>query len=195
MKLIRQLAATFCFLFAFNASALALPSSKGESAPLKPTHERNCFGHKSLTMRIVINAPADLVWDAIRENRLSDPDVQYSKSTPLSETVRILEQKYVAIPIFGATTCKLKVEENKLRRIDYNLISSDRLKEFEGSWILASSEEPGQTELCLSNHLKLNLPIPQRLIDAFAEPKMKARLLWVKELAESKKKLQIASNH
>lgn len=155
--------------------------------------ERNKFGHHALNLKIHINAPASLVWQAIRENRNSDPDVEYSKITELSETQRILEQKYKSLPVFGSTTCVLQLNESIHKRIDYNLIKSDRLSEFEGSWILTASENGQTTELELSNHLKLNLPIPQRLIDAFAAPKMKARISWVKALAESKQKQQIAS--
>lgn len=155
---------------------------------------QNKFGHKALKAEVMIEAPANLVWEAIRDNRLADPDVQYSKFTRISEKERLLEQKYVSIPVFGATTCLLKLEEDKNKRIDYNLVKSDRLREFEGSWILTSSEDNLSTKLELSNHVRINLPIPQRLIDAFAEPKMKARLSWVKQLAESKKRSQIASS-
>lgn len=156
--------------------------------------EKNSFGHKALKVQIKINAPPGLVWDAIRENRAADPDVQYSKFTRISDTQRMVEQKYTSIPIFGATTCVLQVNEDVNKRIDYNLVKSDRLSEFEGSWILTYNESEHCTILALSNHLKLNLPLPQRLIDAFAAPKMKARVQWVKTLAENKNRMQIASN-
>ncbi len=142
-------------------------------------------------MQIYIEAAPELVWEAIKENRLGDPDVQYSKFTDISDTERLLEQKYTSIPLFGATTCTLKLDENPNKRIDYNLIKSDRIKEFEGSWVL-TQKSSDSTMLELSNHLKLHLPIPQRILDAFAVPKMKARLLWVKQLAESKNRNQLA---
>lgn len=169
-----------------------IDSSKN-SEELKIASTRNKFGHHALTVAIVINAPPNLVWEAIRENRSSDPDVQYSKFTAINESERMLEQKYTSLPIFGSTTCTLKLEEELHKRIDYNLVSSDRLSEFEGSWVLSPTEDMHSTRLELSNHLKLNIPVPQRIIDAFAAPKMKTRVIWVKNLAENKNKMQIAS--
>lgn len=157
--------------------------------------EKNKFGHHALKIHVHINAPPNLVWEAIRENRAADPDVQYSKFTEISDSERLLEQKYTAIPIFGSTICVLKLDEQLNKSIEYNLVSSDRLSEFEGRWVLCKAEEDGGTELELSNHLKLNLPVPQRLIDAFSAPKMKARVMFVKNLAESKKQLQIAAKN
>ena len=156
--------------------------------------EKNKFGHRALKAHIVIKASPKLVWDAIRDHRDSDPDVQYSKITVLSEREHLLEQKYTSLPVFGAATCTLKLEEDKYKRIDYSLLKSDRLKEFEGTWILSSDDGGETTKLELSNHLRLQLPIPQRLVDAFAGPKLKSRLALVKHLAESKRQSQIASN-
>lgn len=186
------------FIQADQNSALANPfksekKSAESSDSISMCSERNKFGHHALKVQIKINAPAPLVWEAIRENRLADPDVQYSKFTQISETQRLLEQKYTSLPVFGSTTCTLQLEENVHKRIDYNLIKSDRLSEFEGSWVLTPCEEDGTTMLELSNHLKLNIPLPQKLLDAFAAPKMKSRVLWVKQVAENKRQSQIAS--
>ena len=163
------------------------------SSTMKVSSEKNKWGHHALKIRIQIDAPANLVWDAIRENRLGDPDVLYSKFTQVSESERILEQRYVSLPLFGSTTCFLKLNEELNRSIDYSLIKSDRLSEFEGTWVLTPIDNNRSTLLELTNHLKLNLPVPQRLIDAFAGPKLKTRVLFVKNLAESKKQLQIAA--
>lgn len=164
-----------------------------EKQELNVTTEKNKFGHRALKSHVIINASPKVVWDAIREHRDSDPDVQYSKMTILSEKEHLLEQKYTSLPVFGAATCTLKLEEEKYKRIDYCLLKSDRLKEFEGTWILSSEDGGESTKLELSNHLRLHLPIPQRLIDAFAGPKLKSRLAFVKKLAETKRQSQIAS--
>ncbi len=187
------------FLFSGQSYVCAKPEAKmqatGDANTLDVSSAKNKFGHHALKIRIYIDAPANLVWDAIRENRASDPDVQYSKFTEISDTERLLEQKYNAIPLLGSTTCLLKLEEKLNQSIDYNLVKSDRLSEFEGSWVLTKADDERGTVLELSNHLKLNLPVPQRLIDAFSAPKMKARILFVKNLAENKRQLQIASKN
>ena len=195
---ILQLTALAIGLAITQANVLAEPcekkiEQKKNSEQVQVVSAKNKYGHHALTVQIVINAPANLVWEAIRENRLSDPDVQYSKFTAINESERMLEQKYTSLPIFGSTTATLKLEEELHKRIDYNLIKSDRLSEFEGSWVLSPSEDQHSTTLELSNHLKLNIPVPQRIIDAFAAPKMKTRVMWVKNLAENKNKMQIAS--
>lgn len=154
--------------------------------------EKNKYGHKAIKGSVRINASVKEVWDAIRDHRESDPDVASSKLTYLPGNERVLEQKYVAIPVIGSTSCTLKLDEDLYKRIDYTLMKSDRIKEFEGSWVLTSEDEHSTT-LELSNHLKLHLPIPQRLIDAFAQPKLKARLAMVKKIAETKRQSQIAS--
>ncbi len=159
------------------------------------TSMKNQYGHKALKVRIKINATPKYVWEAVRENRLADPDVQYSKITQINECQKTVEQKYHSIPIFGATTCVMRVDEQNQKRIDFILLKSDRLAEFEGSWELIPSADEKSTTLELSNHLKLNAPIPQKLVDAFAAPKMKARVLFVKELAESKQQVQIAAKN
>ncbi|MBX9686792.1 MAG: hypothetical protein K2X27_08825 [Candidatus Obscuribacterales bacterium] len=188
-------------LFCFNGNSAW--SAPGQNEPEEKTdknnnsvqisNEQNKFGHKALKVRIQIHASPSLVFDAIKDNRAADPDVQYSKFTQITINQKLLEQKYVSIPILGSTTCTLMVEESLNKRIDYNLVKSDRLSEFEGSWVITKGSSDECTTLELSNHLKLKFPIPQKLIDSFSAPKMKERIKLVKELAESKQKIQIAS--
>ncbi|MBY0357554.1 MAG: SRPBCC family protein [Candidatus Obscuribacterales bacterium] len=150
-------------------------------------------GHKMLTIKIVINASPQVVWQAIREAREDDPDVQYSKITQISETQRILEQKYVALPVVGSTTCVIKVEESSGRRVDYKLMQSDRLAEFDGSWVLTPIQEQRATVLEISNHIRLKFPLPQKIVDIFASKKLKTRAEFVKRQAEAAQ-LHIAAN-
>lgn len=177
---------------------ISLPAFAGDETGL-PEHE-SCFvreytnaeGHRMISVRILVNANQRLVWQTIRDSRQDDPDVQYSKITQVSDTEKILEQKYVALPVFGATTCVMKVNEDMGKRVDYKLIKSDRLAEFEGSWILTQAGE-NKTMMELSNHIKLKLPVPQKLVDMFTGKKLAARALFVKTKAESAQ-LSIASN-
>lgn len=150
-------------------------------------------GHKMLTIKIVINASPQVVWQAIREAREDDPDVQYSKITQISETQRILEQKYVALPVVGSTTCVIKVEESSGKRVDYKLMQSDRLAEFDGSWVLTPIQEQKATVLEISNHIRLKFPLPQKIVDIFASKKLKTRAEFVKRQAEAAQ-MHIAAN-
>ena len=179
-------------LLLLQVEAQAAPSCKNERNEVLVSTEKNKFGHKALKASIKINASPKLVWEAITAHRESDPDVAFSKITYISESEKVLEQKYVSLPVLGATTCTLHLNEELYKRIDYHLTKSDRISAFEGSWIL-SSQDGDSTELELTNHLKLHMPIPQKIVDAFSAPKLKARLAHVKQLAEAKRQTQIAS--
>jgi hypothetical protein len=148
--------------------------------PSKKVHD-----DKSIRITMVVNASTDNVWHAICDNRDDDPDVQYSKITKISDTERLLEQKYVSIPFVGSTTCVLHIAENPGKRIDYELVRSEHLSAFGGTWILSPSEDGRSTTVEVSNHLKLKFPLPQKIVDGFAKHKLKARVELVKQQAEA----------
>lgn len=182
----------------FSAAMLTMPGALASNECLEDdnyviSESKNIYGHRALRIRVLINASPLVVWQAIRDARNDDPDVQYSKITQINQTERILEQKYIALPFVGATTCVLKVEEDTGKRVDYRLMKSDRLAEFEGSWVLTPVQDDKATVMELSNHIKLKFPLPQKLVDVFANKKLKMRALFVKNKAEAKQ-LQVASN-
>jgi hypothetical protein len=140
---------------------------------------------KSIKITMLVNASTKSVWHAICDNRDDDPDVQYTKITKISETERLLEQKYVSIPFVGATTCVLHIAEEPGKRIDYELVRSEHLASFGGTWVLSPTEDGKSTIVEVSNHIKLKFPMPQRIVDGFAKHKLKARVEMVKQQAEA----------
>ncbi|MBY0549406.1 MAG: hypothetical protein K2W95_19175 [Candidatus Obscuribacterales bacterium] len=141
--------------------------------------------HKGIKLRMVVNATANSVWHAICDNNDNDPDVKYSKITRISDTERLLEQKYGAIPFLGSTTCVLRINEDHLKRIDYELVRSDCLSKFAGMWVLSPGADGKSTIVEVSNQIKLKFPMPQKIVDSFAKHKLKSRALLVKKTAEA----------
>jgi hypothetical protein len=133
---------------------------------------------------IIIDAPKEVVWQAVHDERKHDPDLAYSKIIVPGEHEYVLEQKMVLIPVFGSAVCEMQNKEVPFERIDYKLIKSDRFKHMEGSWVLTPNSD-GKTTLELSTSLDLGMPVPKSVINGFTAKKLQRRLKNVKESAET----------
>lgn len=147
-------------------------------------------GRRWVTAKIKINARPHEVWDAVHEERKSDPDLAYSKileegKNEHGKTEQTLEQKFQLIPVLGTSVCVLKSTEEQNKRIDYHLISSDRFKAVEGSWILQPEGE--STILELGSYIDIGVPAPRTFVEGIAGKKLANRLNNVRKVAESHK--------
>jgi hypothetical protein len=148
--------------------------------------EQKPNGHKWVKARILINASPHIVWDTVHEERKKDPDLSYSKIlSQESETQATLEQKFALIPVIGTATCVMSNVEVPFERIDYAMLSSDRFKALEGSWVLVPGSEPNQTYLELSSYVDMGLPIPRGMVDGITAKKLQRRLANVRTMAEA----------
>lgn len=136
-----------------------------------------------VTGKIAITAPAQAVWDAVHNERSSDPDISYSKIVEQKGNRVLLEQKFNTIPVVGEATCLLVQEETPLKRIDYKMVRSDKFKEMWGSWII--EENPNGVSLSLHSVLDTGLPYAQSVTNQFLKNKIDARLARVKTAAEN----------
>lgn len=134
---------------------------------------------------IVIKASPETVWNAVHVQRNSDPDLAYSKVLEQGKNETLLEQKFTFIPVFGSAVCKMKQWEVPLERIDYRMVSSDRFKAMEGSWVFTSLDGGKSTRLDLSTNLDMGIPVPRAMVNTIASRKIGNRLKHVKELAEN----------
>ncbi|CAN5229419.1 hypothetical protein BH11CYA1_BH11CYA1_28890 [soil metagenome] len=167
--------------FAVTQAALAKPESRPvlkETTELKEKPE-------VVKASVHIDAPKEVVWQAVHEERKHDPDLAYSKVIVPGEHEYTLEQKMVLIPVFGSAVCEMQNKEVPLERIDYKLIKSDRFKHMEGSWVLTPSSDGKSTTLELSTSLDLGVPVPKAVINGFTAKKLQRRLKNVKESAET----------
>lgn len=135
--------------------------------------------------QIVINAPREVVWQSVHEERKHDPDLAYSKILKEEPNATTLEQKFVLLPVIGTAVCVMDTAEVPLQRIDYKLVKSDRFKAMEGSWVLTALEDGKKTALELSTHIDLGMPVPRAFMNAVTAKKLEKRLNRVKQMAET----------
>ena len=141
-------------------------------------------GRRWVKARILINATPEVVWNAVHEERQSDPDLAYSKVLTQEQNRLTLEQKFAFLPVIGTATCVMLNEEVPFQRIDYRLLKSDHFKVMEGSWVLTPHQEGRATILELSTYLDLGYPVPRAFMDGITSQKLQRRLSSVKVLSE-----------
>lgn len=134
--------------------------------------------------KVIIDAPPNIVWDTVHDERKKDPDLAYSKVLSQKDNHAVLEQKFQLIPILGTSVCKMSNDEVPGKRIDYKLLHSDRFKAMEGSWVLNPIDNGKKTELVLSTHIDLGFPAPESMMNNATGKKLQRRLGNVKAMAE-----------
>ncbi len=147
--------------------------------------EQRPDGHKWVKARIFIKASPHVVWETVHEERKRDPDLAYSKVLKQEHNQSVLEQKFALIPVIGTAVCVMNNTEVPLQRIDYNMVSSDRFKALEGSWVLTPTEDNSATYLELSSYLDMGLPVPRPFVESVTAKKLQRRLSNVKNMAEA----------
>lgn len=146
-------------------------------------------GRRWVTAKIKINAQPSVVWEAVHEERKTDPDLAYSKileevKNEAGKNEQTLEQKFQLIPVLGTSVCVIKSTEDLHKRIDYHLLKSDRFKAVEGSWLLQPTEDGG-TVLELGSYIDIGVPAPRSFVENIAGKKLERRLTNVRKVAEN----------
>lgn len=134
--------------------------------------------HKRVSSSLVVNAPKDDVWKILTTMGHFD-DKMHSQNG----NEAIVEQKFKSLPMLSAITVVMKATVTPTERIDFEMTKADHLKDFEGTWTVASIDEK-KTKVGLSMFVDPGLPVPRFLVNKFIEGKVKSRLRKVKQLAE-----------
>jgi hypothetical protein len=140
-----------------------------------------------VSSRILINAPVEIVWKMVHEERETAPNLVYSKLHKEDSNLLVFEQKWTIVPFIATTTCVISENEIPYKRIDYKVIKSNQFKVMEGAWIFTPinhGSDAAKTELELTTHLELRRLAPMKLVNAMAKRKIEQRLAHIKELAE-----------
>lgn len=134
---------------------------------------------------VMIKATPDVVWKAIRDERFAGP--YHRKILSLRNNGGTVQETFDGLPMLGSVTCVLDENEQPGKRIDFNLLKSDKFREFRGSWVLQPSEDGKQTTLKLSTYCDTGsrLPFARSLTNSSLSKKISLRLTEVKDLAES----------
>ncbi|HEY9757577.1 MAG TPA: hypothetical protein V6C97_20580 [Oculatellaceae cyanobacterium] len=106
---------------------------------------------------IVVNAPPKAVWQALRADRFNN---QKRKVIAHNGCDYTFTEVFKKLPLIGETTCTWVEHETPETSIQYHMISSDKLKAFQGCWRLAPASNGQQTILTLSSLTDCGLEIP-----------------------------------
>ncbi|CAN5486003.1 hypothetical protein BH11CYA1_BH11CYA1_20630 [soil metagenome] len=172
------------------------------NAKLKNASPSASFRRSSdyVSSHILINAPVEVVWKMVHEEREMAPNLVYSKLHKEDTNLLVLEQKWTIVPFVAAATCVISEKETPYSRIDYKVLKSNQFKAMEGAWIFtpvksnsgseaatgafANESASAVTELELTTHIELRGLAPMKLVNAMAKKKIAQRLAHIKELAE-----------
>lgn len=136
---------------------------------------------------LLIKAPPEQVWDMILNVEDSE-DTAYSKTLERKGNVSIIEEKYIKLPIIGEAVAVIKQMEEPFKRIDFELIRSDKFKAMEGSWILTPMENGKHTMVELTSYTDTGIPVPRFIVDITTKQRVKGRLQELQMAVEKAKR-------
>lgn len=154
--------------------------------------EKQPNGHRWVKAKMLIKASSDIVWNSIHNEQNADQDLVYRKVLSKGVNDVVSEQKLDHLPIIGTATSTMHTTEVPLKRIDYELVKSDRFKALEGSWVLTPGPNK-TTYLELSSYCDIGIPVPRPIRDGITVKKLEKRLQNVRKNSEYAQ-LQIAGN-
>jgi len=114
--------------------------------------------HNLLEQSLVIKAPAKLVFEGIQQSRSEDPTRRHMVSH--NQDVAVIDEKLSNLPIIGSAHLVYKEIEVPFKRIDYELVESDKLKAFEGSWELTPLDNGRETKVSLKSYTEVKICLP-----------------------------------
>lgn len=152
--------------------------------------ELRAESHKELTgvvSKMVIHATPEEVFQAIRSYRRSDAT---RRSVVEERNGRCtVKESFPGLPVLGDVACTYEETEIPYSRIDYQMVTSDKLKVFEGSWQLTPVEGKSKATLVkLTSYVDSGAKLPAKdfLQHLSAHQDIHRRLAFVKKIAEGK---------
>jgi len=175
--------------FSFLLLALTLLSASATFAAEAPTEfkwwtEKQPNGHRWVKAQMLIQATPDIVWQSIHNEQNADQDLVYRKIISKGVNDVVSEQKLHHLPIIGTAVSTMHTTEVPLKRIDYEMVKSDRFKALEGSWVLNPGPNKKSTYLELSSYCDIGIPLPRPIRDGITVKKLEKRLANVKKNSE-----------
>lgn len=138
-----------------------------------------------VTSKLTIQAPADVIYDTILGLRHNTPNVV--KELEKSGDTAVLEETFQDLPFVGKAKCTYQENYTPCKSVEYHMLHSDKFKCFEGMWSLSPSADGKSTDVQLSSHIELDLPIPflKQVTNTQTLKGVKERLEKVKQISES----------
>ena len=141
--------------------------------------------HPMIVSSVIIKANPNLVWKTIR-----DPSLRkcfHRKVISSCDHKFVVEDTFDGLPIIGSATCVFNETEEPCERVEFVLVKSDKLKQFEGYWELTPINGGRETNLQLNAFCDsgVNLPFARCITNSTVHKFMDLELAETKETAES----------
>ena len=161
----------------FTASAFANEHC-AEALEGQAKHHSKHAAHKShapeVKHSIHVKAKPEQVWAAIQHQREND---SHRKLLSYDGNAATLHETFAALPIVGEASCDyVEHESDQYKRIDYNLVKSDRFAVFEGSWVISPDKDGTTVELTNAIDPGIRVPFWQDITKIAASKMVKRRL-------------------
>jgi uncharacterized protein YndB with AHSA1/START domain len=131
----------------------------------------------------LIQAKPEAVYRAIQEARTA---CSSRKLVSYKDHKAIIEEDFTCLPVLGTAHCIYQEVETSPSRIDYSLISSDKLAKFEGAWILTPVDNGKRTsvQLISATESSVKFPFADRLTFQSTTRRVEQRLQEIANSAE-----------
>lgn len=114
--------------------------------------------HRGVESSVVIDASPKAVFEAILHSRVQEPHRR--KVVSNHDGIAVMDEHFSELPVIGNAHCTYKEVETPYKRIDFALLSSEKLKAFEGSWILTPLGNGERTEVKLNTYSEPKVWLP-----------------------------------
>ncbi len=134
---------------------------------------------------ITVNAGEETVWKSIVSYRESQPHRRRLISK--TENIARIEESFTGLPLVGSASVVYEEIEYPFNRIDFQLIESEHLSKFNGSWSIVANADGETSDIHLTAEfdIHLQLPFKEAIVNQLAEMDSAKRLEYVKRTAES----------
>lgn len=142
-------------------------------------------GMPNTSAQILINEPINIVWEAVKAHRCSDPSRR--KLVSYDGKIAVVKEQFPSTPVIGSAECTYaETEVQPGKSIAYKMISSNHFHCFEGCWTLEAGSIPNTTKVKLTATIDpgIRFPFWQEMAKSSMEKDLRGTLSEVKEIAE-----------
>ena len=135
---------------------------------------------------IIINAPVEVVWNAIKAHRSSDAR---RKLLSYDGKIAVIKELFEEVPVVGAAECTYtETEDAPLKQISYRMVNSNRFRTFEGCYTLEPGTMQNTTKVTLTAKVDpgIRFPFWQDVAKSSTQRDLKATLASISEIATRK---------
>lgn len=102
----------------------------------------------------------------------------------------VVQEIFDGLPIIGSATCVYREVYDCPKSIKFKMIRSDKLKAFEGEWLLEAVDRGEHTHVKLRTYIDTGLKVPfaHQITAATSKSELKEQIGELKQVAESKQK-------